>query len=107
MLLAALEQFKYKATNRLLLAAFEECKDGMCNVVCVVNDHGKQILILEVMTERCENLASRLRVGLLCSMIQLSPLSGRPQQITDELTMQVDSVPWQLTSHLGWALAWE
>ena len=25
---------------------------------------------------------------------------------TDEPTMQVDSVPWQLTSHPGWAFAW-
>ena len=63
------------------------------------------IRVLQAMTERCENLATRLRVGPLCSTIQLSPLSGWPQS-TDEVTMLVDSVctPWQLTLHLGWAL---
>ena len=64
--------------------------------------HG--IRVLQVTTERCGNLATRLRVGPLCSMMQPSPLLDWPQRITDEPTMQVHSVPWQLTSHPGWAL---
>ena len=35
-----------------------------------------EICVLQVMTECCGNLATRLRVGRLCSTIQLSPLSG-------------------------------
>ena len=55
----------------------------------------------------CRNLATKLWVGPLCSMIQPSPLSGWPQQSMDELMMQVDSVPWQLTSHPRWGpFAW-
>ena len=68
MLLAALKQFKYQATNRMLLAALEEYGDPgttqekdvkkppakmlppnlskhcMCTInIFIVNDHGKQI----------------------------------------------------------------
>ena len=62
MLLAALEQFEYQATNRLLLVALKEYEDSgmtqkkdanhastltkhcMCTIIIfVVNDHGKQI----------------------------------------------------------------
>ena len=65
-----------------------------------------EICVLQATTECCGNLATRVRVGPLYSTIQLSSLSGWPQQITDKLTMQVNLVPWQLTSHTGWALAW-
>ena len=44
---------------------------------------------LQATTERCGNLATRLRVGPLCSTIYLFPLSGWPRQITDKPTMQV------------------
>ena len=68
MLLAALEQFVYEATNRLLLAASDKCeglgtiqkdvkkkpakmlpptlsKQCMCTIsIFVVNDHGKQLI---------------------------------------------------------------
>ena len=37
---------------------------------------------------RLNAAATRLRVGPLCSTIQLSPLSGWPRRIADELTMQ-------------------
>ena len=55
-----------------------------------------EIHMLAVTTECCGNLATRLRVGPLCSMIWLSLLSGWPRRSTDEPTMQVDSVPWHL-----------
>ena len=57
--------------------------------------------ILQAMTELSGNLATRLQVGQLCSMIQLSPLSGWPRRSTKQRC----STPWQLSSHLGWALA--
>ena len=60
-----------------------------------------KIRLLQVTTGCCGNLATRLQVGPLSSMIRLSSLSGWPQQST----MKVNSIPWQLTSHLGWALA--
>ena len=47
-----------------------------------------EISVLQAMTESCRNLVTRLRVGQLCSTIQLSPLSGWPQQSTDEVTMR-------------------
>ena len=50
-----------------------------------------EIRMLQAATERCGNLATRLRVGPLCNTIQLSPLSGWPRRITDEPMMQVDS----------------
>ena len=62
--------------------------------------------VLQAMTERCGNLATRRRVGPLCSTIQPSPLSGWPRRGTDKPTMQVDSAPSLPTSHPGWALAW-
>ena len=62
-------------------------------LVCSVLSLQHKICVLQVMTERCGNLATRLRVGLLCSMIQLSLLSGWPRQSMDEATMQVDLVP--------------
>ena len=73
MLLAALEQFKYQATNRVLLAALEEYGDSgtaqkkdvkktpvkmlpstlskhcMCTIsIFVLNKHGKQICKLKI-----------------------------------------------------------
>ena len=75
-------------------------------LVCSILRLQHEICILQVTTECCGNLATRLQVGPLCSTIQLSPLSGWPQWITDEPTMQVHSVLWQLTVHPGWALAW-
>ena len=51
------------------------------------------ICILEVTTEQCRNLTTRLRIVPLCSTIQLSSLSGWPRRSTDEGTMQVDLVP--------------
>ena len=52
-----------------------------------------EIHVLQTTTKRCGNLAMRLQVGLLCSMIQLSLLSGWPQQSTKKATMQVNLVP--------------
>ena len=51
-----------------------------------------EIHILQATTERCGSLATRLRVGLLCSMIQPSPLLGWPWWSTDEpmMPMQVE-----------------
>ena len=60
---------------------------------------------MQATTERCGNLATRLRVGPLCCTIQPSPLSAWPRRSTDEPTMQVDSPPWLPTLHPGWALA--
>ena len=51
------------------------------------------ICVLQATTEQYENLAMRLQVSLLCSMIQVSPLLCWPQRSTDEVAMQVDSVP--------------
>ena len=60
-----------------------------------------EIRALQATTECCGNLATRLRVGPLCSTMKLSPLSGWPRWIVDKPTMQVDLVPWQLTSGVG------
>ena len=43
-----------------------------------------EICVLQATTERCGNLATRLRVGQLCSTIQLPSLSGWPRRSTDE-----------------------
>ena len=75
-------------------------------LLCSVLRLQHEICVLQVTTERCGNLATRLQVGPLCSTIQLSPLSGWPRWITDEPTIQVHSVLWQLTVHPRWALAW-
>ena len=56
-----------------------------------------EICVLQVTTERCRNLATRLQVSQLCSMIQLSPLSGWPRQSTKRRCC----TPWQFTSHPG------
>ena len=64
-----------------------------CGLVCSVLPLQHEIRIQQAMTERCRNLATRLRVGTLCSMIQLSPPSGWPQQSMDKAMMQDDSVP--------------
>ena len=74
----------------------------VCGLVCIIPPLQHEICVVQVTTKHCENLAMRLRV---CSTIQLSPLLSWPQRFMDKLTMQVDSVPWQLTLHLGWALA--
>ena len=60
-----------------------------------------EICVLQTTTERCGNLATRLRVGQLCSMIQISPLSGWPRRSKKRRC----GTPWQFTSHPGWALA--
>ena len=51
------------------------------------------ICVLQATTVRCRNLAVRLQVGTLCTMIQLSLMSGWPQQSTDEATILVYLVP--------------
>ena len=56
-----------------------------------------KIYVLQVRTERCRNLAMGLRVGQLCSTIQLSPLSGWPRRSTKRWC----GTPWQFTSHPG------
>ena len=60
-----------------------------------------EICILQAMTERCGNLATRLWVCQLCSTIQLSPLSGWLRRSTKR---QCGTL---FTSHPGWALAQE
>ena len=60
---------------------------------CSVLSLQHEIRVLQAKTGCCGNLATRLRVGPLCSTIQLSPLSSWPQQSTDKATMQVNSVP--------------
>ena len=47
-----------------------------------------EICVLQATTKHCGNLATRLQVGLLCSMTQLSPLSGWPRRSTDEAMMR-------------------
>ena len=65
-----------------------------------------EICVLQATTGCCRNLATKLRVGPLCSTLQLSPLSGWPRRSTNEATMQVDlGTPWQLTLQPVWALA--
>ena len=65
----------------------------ICGLIRSVLPPQHEIRVLQATTERCGNLAMRLQVSLLCSTIQLSPLSGWPRQITDKPTMQVDLVP--------------
>ena len=49
-----------------------------------------EICILQAMTKRCRNLATRLRVGQLCSTIQLSPrLALTKQEVTMRYTLAV------------------
>ena len=45
----------------------------VCGLVCSILPLQHEIHILQVTTECCGNLATRLRVGHLCSTIQLSP----------------------------------
>ena len=53
--------------------------------------------------EHCGGLATRPRVGLLSSMIQLSPPLGWPRRSTGKTMMQV-SAPWQIALHPGWVI---
>ena len=76
---------------------------GRCNIrfthtfhglVCSVLPQQHEVRVLQATTECCRDLAtSYIRVGLHCSTLQLSPLSGWPWQSMDEAMMQVDSVP--------------
>ena len=53
-------------------------------LVCSVLPLHRNVRILQAMTERCENLPTRLQVSLLCSTIQRSPLLGWPRRSMDE-----------------------
>ena len=46
-----------------------------------------KICVLKATTEHCRNLATKLPVGQLCSMTQLSPLMGWPRRRMDEAMM--------------------
>ena len=68
--------------------ASKVCTHSVHGLVCSVLPLQHEIHVLQVMTECCRNLATRLWVGPLCSTIQLSPLSGWPRRSTDEVTMR-------------------
>ena len=58
------------------------------SLVCSILSLQHEICVLQATTELCRNLATRLRVGQLCSTTLLSPLSGWPWWSTDEATMR-------------------